>query len=67
MIIKLPYTIRSEARQKQADERRKSVEMQLVGSKYGIAYIDGTEEITQLNRPLENNLLTQIQYLTTGV
>jgi hypothetical protein len=67
MIIKLPYTIRSEARQKQADERRKSVEMQLVGSKYGIAYIDGTEEITQLNRPLENNLLTQIQYLTTQV
>lgn len=67
MIIKLPYTIRSEARQKQADERRKSVEMQLVGSKYGIAYIDGTEEITQLNRPLENNLLNQIQYLTTQV
>ena len=64
LIIQLPYVIKSEARRKQADERRKDIEMQLSGSKYGIAYADGTERITQLNRPLENNLLKQIEYLT---
>lgn len=64
LIIQLPYTIKSEARQLQADERLKSVEQQLKGSKYGVAYIDATEHITQLNRPIENNLLVQIQYLT---
>ena len=65
LIIQLPYTIRSEARQKQADARRKQIEEQLVGSKYGIAYTDGTERITQLNRPVENNLMSQIEYLTS--
>jgi hypothetical protein len=65
MIIQLPYTIRSEARREQANQRRKDLESQLNGSKYGIAYADGTEKITQLNRPLENNLLKQIEYLTT--
>ncbi len=64
LIIQLPYVIKSEARQKQADERRKMIEKQLSGSKYGIAYTDGTEHITQLNRPAENNLLNQITYLT---
>lgn len=64
LIIQLPYVIKSEARQKQADERRKAIENQLKGSRYGIAYTDGTERITQLNRPSENNLLTQVQYLT---
>lgn len=64
MIIQLPYTIRSEARQKQAEQRRKDIEFQLKGSKYGIAYTDGLEKITQLNRPAENNLLKQIEYLT---
>lgn len=63
MIIQLPYTIRSEARRAEADKRRKDVEMQLQGSKYGIAYIDATEHITQLNRPIENTLMTQVQYL----
>lgn len=65
IIIQLPYTIRSEARKKQANERRKSIEDQLAGSQYGIAYADATEKITQLNRPAENNLLAQVQYLTT--
>lgn len=65
LIIQLPYVIKSEARRKQADERRKDIEMQLSGSKYGIAYTDGTERITQLNRPVENNLLKQIEYLTS--
>ena len=65
LIIQLPYTIRTEARQKQADERRRAIEQQLSGSKYGIAYTDGTEHITQLNRPSENNLMGQITYLTT--
>jgi len=65
LIIQLPYAIKSEARQKQADERRKMIEQQLRGSRYGIAYTDGTERITQLNRPAENNLLTQVQYLQT--
>lgn len=64
LIIQLPYVIKSEARQQQAEERRKQIEMQLAGSKYGIAYTDGTEHITQLNRPVENNLMSQIQYLT---
>lgn len=64
LIIQLPYVIKSEARRKQAEDRRKDIEMQLSGSKYGIAYADGTERITQLNRPLENNLLKQIEYLT---
>ena len=65
LIIQLPYVIKSEARRKQAEERRKDIEMQLSGSKYGIAYTDGTEHITQLNRPAENNLLKQIEYLTS--
>lgn len=65
LIIQLPYVIKSEARRQQADSRRKDIEMQLSGSKYGIAYTDGTERITQLNRPVENNLLKQIEYLTS--
>ena len=65
LIIQLPYIIKTEARRKQAEDRRKDIEMQLSGSKYGIAYTDGTERITQLNRPIENNLLKQIEYLTT--
>lgn len=64
LIIQLPYTVRGELRRQQAEERRKSVEEQLTGSKYGIAYIDGTERVTQLNRPIENNLLKQVEYLT---
>lgn len=64
IIIQLPYTIKSEARMKQAEQRRKAIEDQLAGSKYGIAYIDGTERVTQLNRAAENNLLNQIEYLT---
>lgn len=63
LIVQLPYVIKSDARKKQAEERRKDIEMQLAGSKYGIAYTDGTEKITQLNRSLENNLLKQIEYL----
>lgn len=63
LIIQLPYTIKSEARRKQADIRRKDIEEQLSGSKYGIAYIDGTEHVTQLNRSVENNLMKQIEYL----
>ena len=65
IIIQLPYFIKTEARKKQAEDRRKDIEAQLAGSKYGIAYTDGTERITQLNRPAENNLLTQIEYLTS--
>ncbi len=64
LLIQLPYTLKSEARQKQAEKRRKEIEMQLTGSKYGIAYVDSTEHITQLNRSVENNLMTQIEYLT---
>lgn len=64
LIIQLPYVIKSEARRNQAEIRRKDIEMQLSGSKFGIAYTDGTEKITQLNRPVENNLLPQIQDLT---
>lgn len=67
LIIQLPYVIKSEARRNQAEERRKQIEMQLAGSKYGIAYTDGTEHITQLNRSVENNLMTQIEYLTNQV
>lgn len=64
IIIQLPYTIKSEARMQQAEKRRRMIEEQLAGSKYGIAYIDGTERVTQLNRAAENNLLNQIEYLT---
>lgn len=65
LIIQLPYTIRSEARQQQAEIRRKSVEDQLAGNKLGIAYIDSTEKVIQLNRSVENNLLKQVEYLTS--
>ena len=65
MIIQLPYTIKTEARRQQAEERRKNIEEQLAGSKYGIAYADSVERITQLNRPVENNLLKQVEYLTS--
>ena len=65
LIIQLPYVIKSEARRSQANQRRKDIEDQLSGSKYGIAYTDGTEKITQLNRPVENNLMKQIEYLTS--
>lgn len=64
LIIQLPYVIKSEARRQQAEQRRKDIEFQLKGSQYGIAYTDGTERITQLNRPAENNLMTQIEFLT---
>lgn len=64
LIIQLPYVIKSEARRQQAENRRKDIEFQLKGSQYGIAYTDGTEKVTQLNRPSENNLLKQIEYLT---
>lgn len=64
LIIQLPYTIRSETRRQQADQRKKDIEAQLAGSRYGIAYVDATERITQLNRPAENNLMEQIQWLT---
>lgn len=67
MIIQLPYVIKTQARKEQAEARRKDLEMQLANSKYGIAYADGTEKITQLNRPIENNLLKQIEYLTDMV
>ena len=65
LIIQLPYVIKTDARRAQAESRRKDIEMQLTGSKYGIAYTDGTERITQLNRPVENNLMKQIEYLTS--
>ena len=65
LIIQLPYVIKSPARRQQAEERRKDIEEQLSGSKYGIAYTDGTERVTQLNRPVENNLMKQIEYLTS--
>ena len=65
MIIQLPYVVKSQARQDQAEKRRKNIEAQLEGSKYGIAYIDGTERITQLNRAVENNLWTQAKELTS--
>ena len=65
LIIQLPYVIKTAARRQQAEDRRKDIEEQLSGSKYGIAYTDGTERITQLNRPIENNLMKQIEYLTS--
>lgn len=64
LIIQLPYTIKSDLRQEQADKRKKKIEEQLENSKYGIAYIDSTEHVTQLNRPVDNNLMSQIEYLT---
>ena len=64
IIIQLPYTIRTDVKRKEAEQRRKDIEEQLRGSQYGIAYVDGTERITQLNRPSENNLLKQVEYLT---
>lgn len=64
LIIQLPYIIKTEARRMQAEERRKNIEMQLANSKYGIAYTDSTEHITQLNRSVDNNLMNQIEYLT---
>lgn len=67
LIVQLPYVVKSEARRQQAEQRRKDIEMQLAGSKYGIAYTDGTEKVTQLNRSLENNLLGQIEYLTKSL
>lgn len=65
LIIQLPYIVKSPARRAQAEQRRVDIEKQLSGSKYGIAYTDGTEKITQLNRPVENNLMKQIEYLTS--
>lgn len=65
LIIQLPYVIKTEARRRQAENRRKDIEKQLSGSKYGIAYTDGTEHITQLNRSVNNNLMSQIEYLTS--
>lgn len=65
LIIQLPYVIKTEARRQQAENRRKDIENQLSGSKYGIAYADGTEHITQLNRSVNNNLMSQIEYLTS--
>lgn len=67
MIIQLPYVIKSQARRDQAEQRRAEIEKQLSGSKYGIAYTDGTERIVQLNRSLENNILKSIEYLTNMV
>lgn len=64
IIIQLPYVVKNETRKAAAEQRRSDIEMQLRGSKYGIAYLDGTEKVTQLNRPAENNLLKQIEYLT---
>ncbi len=64
LIIQLPFLVKSETRRKQAEQRRKDIEQQLSGTKYGIAYTDGTERVTQLNRPVENNLLKQVEYLT---
>lgn len=65
MIIQLPYLVKGDTRKRQANERRKELEEQMANSKYGIGYIDGTEKITQLNRSLENNLMNQIEYLTS--
>lgn len=65
MIIQLPYVIKTEARRREAEKRKQDLEDQLAGSKYGIGYVDGTEKITQLNRPVENNLMHQIEYLTS--
>jgi len=65
MIIQLPYVIKTEARRREAEKRKKDLEEQLEGSKYGIGYIDGTEKVTQLNRSVENNLMAQVEYLTS--
>jgi hypothetical protein len=65
LIIQLPFVVKNDTRKAQAEKRRKEIEMQLAGSKYGIAYTDATEKITQLNRPIENNLMKQIEYLTS--
>lgn len=65
LIIQLPYVIKTEARRQQAENRRKDIEDQLAGSKYGVAYTDGTEHVVQLNRPVDNNLMSQIEYLTS--
>lgn len=65
LIIQLPYLVKTQSRKTQAEERRQEIERQLTGSRYGIAYTDGTEKITQLNRPVENNLMKQIEYLTS--
>ena len=65
LIIQLPYVVKTDSRRAQAEQRRKDIEMQLSSSKYGIAYTDGTEKITQLNRAVENNLLKQVEYLTS--
>ena len=65
LVIQLPYVVKTEARRQQAEARRKDIEMQLAGSKYGIAYTDGTEKVTQLNRSVDNNLMKQIEYLTS--
>lgn len=67
LIIQLPYVVKTEARREEAVKRAKDIEMQLTTNKYGIAYIDGTEKITQLNRSVENNLLTQVTYLTNSL
>lgn len=67
LIVQLPYVIKNQARREQAELRRKDIEMQLTGSRYGIAYTDGSEKITQLNRPVENNLMSQVEYLTNMV
>ena len=64
MIIQLPYIIKTPARRQQAERRRKDIEMQLSTSKYGIAYADGTEKITQLNRPIDNNMMEQVEYFS---
>ena len=64
LIIQLPYSVRSELKKAEADQRLKDVEMQLTGSKHGIAYIDATERVTQLNRPVENNIMPEVEYLT---
>lgn len=65
LIIQLPYVVKTEARRQQAENRRKDIEEQLAGSKYGVAYTDGTEHVVQLNRPVDNNLMSQIEYLTS--
>ena len=65
LVIQLPYVVKTQTRKDQAEQRRRDIEAQLTGSKYGIAYIDGTERVTQLNRPVENNLMKQVEYLTS--
>ena len=65
LIIQLPYVVKSDAQKNKAEQRRKDLEDQLAGSKYGVAYTDGTEKVIQLNRPVENNLLSQVEYLTS--